>query len=407
MARVIIESSHVSGDERSGALRLRVLQEDPHAGISVPREIVNVVPPDFHTHNDLVAAAVLTLVGLRFDEVEFNFPISSHCAAILERYYRGVRVGPIDPSLPSRTPGSRMALNFSGGLDSTAVRAMLEHMLGSEFAVVTSEYGRRYAYEAQGYAPYRRDVSCATDLREHRFDRNGRFNFFVPLLFAEYLDLGSITTGHALFTTNDDLDPLVFQRPPHFLREDLVAHAGGLEEVHLSRGIHTLALYTMLLQLAPERAERALPASALAGTRKHYMRAWVLRAAFEDLGMQTPPSLRNLPPPKPLYDLGGSIGADITLLWFVKREGRSAVTALCPQLRAYDLSFLDDFSFDFIRRYHPRYLQLVPQPLQERTLTLLEDCNIEPCTAADLEELTEIRRFFAETGIYPYTQGAA
>ena len=54
------------------------------------------VPADFHTHNDSVAAALMTLVGRRFQDVTFNFSISRYCADTLAWYYQLDEIGPVD-----------------------------------------------------------------------------------------------------------------------------------------------------------------------------------------------------------------------------------------------------------------------------------------------------------------------
>jgi hypothetical protein len=399
--RIAFESSHITGDFSSGWLRVDLGIADELVGQSTWDEIVFSVPPDFHAHNDAVAAALMTLVGTRYHDVTFNFPISTACAETLGRFYPGVEMGPVDPSAESRHPGAQLALNFSGGLDSTAVWAILDEALGGDFAVVTSEYGGSYAFEAHGYERYRRDVSCRTNVRSKRYSRNGRFNFCVPLLFADYLDLGSITTGHSILLADSDLDPLTDGGRPAFLHDDLVVNAAGLEEVHLIRGLWTQGLFRTLIALAPERAEHALAASARPGTRKHFLRAWILRSIYEDLRLPAPAYLRHVPPPNPPIEFGASIGPDIVLLGYVKREGITAARRICPKLARFDLSFLDDLSLNFFWRYHTHYAELIPQPMRERVLPVFERCGVQASEARDLEELARVREFLAESGMYP------
>src|SRR6476659_7171829 len=112
-------SSHVAGDYSSGRLTVWVEREDARSGQTHYDELWFEVPPDFHTDNDSVAAALLTLVGNR-RAVTFNFPISARCAQLLTEFYDLEEVSPVDPSLEPRRPGRRLGLNFSGGLDSMA-----------------------------------------------------------------------------------------------------------------------------------------------------------------------------------------------------------------------------------------------------------------------------------------------
>ena len=81
--RVAFTSNHLHGDFSSGRLEVSIAREDARAGVSVADDIYFSVPADFHAHNDLVAAALLTLVGGARPVVSFNFPISSRCAELL------------------------------------------------------------------------------------------------------------------------------------------------------------------------------------------------------------------------------------------------------------------------------------------------------------------------------------
>lgn len=264
--RFHISSGHVAGDYPGGQLavtiRRGVARERP-----VRSDVVHFsVPPDFHTHHDAVAAAMLTRVGKHASTVEFNFPVSPHCAELLQRYYPKLeRVEPIDPSAAPRRPGRYLGLNFSGGIDSTAVWLILRAVVGDQFRVVTSDYGGPYAFEAAGFGAFRRDVTCRTDLREKGFDWAGRFNSCVPLLYADYLDLRAQVTGHPYTLGSSQVESLRDGHPPSFLNEDLVLLAGGLEELHLLRPVFNSGPMLVVATLAPELIRNAFAASARPG----------------------------------------------------------------------------------------------------------------------------------------------
>ena len=121
--------------------------EDARVGQTVSDEVSFGVPTDFHTHNDSVAAALLTLVGKACTSAELNFLISQHCADTLAAYYGLSDIGPIDPSLEPRRPGRALGLNFSGGLDSVSVWVLLRELMGEELKVIHADYGPEFARE--------------------------------------------------------------------------------------------------------------------------------------------------------------------------------------------------------------------------------------------------------------------
>src|SRR5262245_19829444 len=119
------QSSHTRLGQHAGQLEIDLTLEDAQAGQTVCDTISFEIPHDFHSHNDSVAAALLTLIGSRYPAVRFDFPISERCATLLREYYGLHEVGPVDSSLAPRQRGSALGLMFSGGLDSLAMWMIL------------------------------------------------------------------------------------------------------------------------------------------------------------------------------------------------------------------------------------------------------------------------------------------
>jgi hypothetical protein len=386
--RIAFASSHVTGNYRSGHLTVGVCVEDDALGQTTWDTIEFAVPPDFHTHNDAVASALMTLVGRKYDEVEFNFPISTTCWETLGAYYGELAIGPVDPAAEPRRPGRRLGLNFSGGLDSTAGWLLLRELYGDDFAVVTSEYGGRHEFEALAYSQYQRDVSCRTNLRQKRYNLDGRFNFCVPLLFADYLDLWGIATGHILIHTHDWVIDFPSGGRPAFLLGDLVVNAGGLEEVHLLRSLSAVGVARVLLTLGPERIEAAMAASSPPKGGKAFLGAWIMRLLHADAGLPAPPFLDDYPPQQMAF------GDYITrVLYLYKREGPAAIAQYCPAMLREEMRVLDELSLRLLERYNPSFVALLPTPLDTRLPALLQECGIQPYDAHDWEELAALRLF--------------
>lgn len=388
--RIAFTSHHAAGDCADGALTIGVGIEDDALGQTVWDTITFSVPRDFHAHNDAVAAALLTLAGRRCAEVTFNFPISTFCAATLRAYYGDIAIGPIDPDAPPRAPGRRIGVNFSGGVDSVAVWLLLRELYGHDVAVVTSDYAGGFEFERRGFLPYRRDVTCHTDFRRKRYHREGRFNFCVPLLFADYLDLWGIATGHSMSHTPDGVADYRSGERPAFLHGDLVVNAGGLADVHLLRPLNPPGVLKVLMTLGPERIANALAGSSPPNSGKPYTSVLILRHLYADAGLPLPAVLRDYPPlrrPMPHEEF------IIRLLYLCRRDGVASVAAYCPSIRQLDLAFLDRVSLRFLERYSPLYIDLLPGDLPERLPHIFHACGILPYDDHDWEELAIVRRF--------------
>jgi hypothetical protein len=389
--RVSFESSHVGGDFSSGVLTIGVTAEDHVAGATVHEVIHFSVPRDFHVHNDSVAAALLSLVGANYRSVGFNFGVSACCAEVLRDYYRLDEVGPVDPNLEPRRPGRHLGLNFSGGLDSTAVWVILD-LLGDEFMVIHADYGFGYRREQTHTTAYRKDVDCTTDLREKGYDLNGRFLAAIPLLYADYVGLGSVTHGNPYFHYPPlHVESLAHRQAPAFLRHDAVFNAGGLAELHLIRGLMTWSTLRILVSTAPERVRGALAASARPGSVKHAIKALALRDTYQRLGLPLPEFLEPWIPPRQLPPFGQRLDVDTWALYFLKTRGPEFVGTFVNGIERVDRAAVDRLTFRFLTRYNPSLVQVIPADLRNRYLSLLHRFEVYPYDERDWYELEQYK----------------
>jgi hypothetical protein len=391
---VYFESSHVSGDFAARRLTVAIARPDAARGLTVRDQVWFSVPADFRTHHDSVAAALMTLVGRTYPIVTFNFPISRHCAELLTSYYRLEEIGPIDESQEPRRPGRALGLNFSGGLDSVCVWVLLHELMGEELKVIHANYGAEFAREHDATRCFQLDVDCATDLRNVGYDQRGRFLTAVPLLYADYADLGSVTHGNPYFHYPPlHVESTVDGLPPRFLAHDAVVNAGGLHELHLIRGLMTWSTLKVLVATAPERVEAALSASAAPGTVKHAIKSLALREIFEQLGQPLPATLRDWVPPRTLPLFGERLDVDTWALYFLRTKGRAFVNTFVLGLNRLDMARCDELSFDFLTKYNSSLIYLVPEPLRSNFMRVLHGFDIYPYGERDWHDLERYRAF--------------
>jgi hypothetical protein len=294
--------------------------------------------------------------------------------------------------LEPRRPGRYVALNFSGGFDSTALWWLLRHELGAEFKVVTTDYGGQQAHEQPSFQRFPRDVTCRTDVRRKRYDRAGRFNAAVPLLFADYLDLHSLASAHTLRQEQADTESLLDGRAPSFLALEAAYQAGGLEEAHYVRCVHSRALQKVLVLAAPHLLPDALLGSGPPGTEKHYTRALGLRAWFEQLGLDVPDYLTDIPLPVhpiPLIRRTRNLMQGLTV---AKYFGVDVARPLAPWMDDVDLAVLDDLTLEFLDRYNPNFIHFIPAEAKHQLLAVFHRYGIYPYTEHDWHEIALVDR---------------
>lgn len=391
-ASVTFHSSHVQRDFSNGLLAIDVARRFPHTSSVVRKQVTYSVPVGFHVHNDCVAAALLTLVGRTCPRVTFNFPISERCALILRETYDLLDVGPVDPHMEPRQPGRHLAINFSGGTDSTGLYLLLEAALGDDFKVITCDFGPTFRLERAGYQHVRRDVTCVTDLRAQALDRAGRFISSVAMLHADYLDLHSVASGHTLLHEISTLSSLMDGDPPDYRSRDAVYHGAGLEEAHIVRGLQTPGIFRIIIGRAPHWVEGAFAASARPVTEKYYSRAVWVRQVYRDLGLPLPDFLKNLPAPTIRWPHNPGQRFSMFTLWALKYEGVDAVRPLMPHINPSDFAFLNDMSLFYMEKYNTNVTPLIPSAIRPRVLSALQKHGICPYNERDWQELAITRR---------------
>ncbi|RIK40522.1 MAG: hypothetical protein DCC58_13790 [Chloroflexi bacterium] len=390
--RVWFESSHLSGDFLERELRVRVCWEDPGRQTTLVSDMAFEVPPSFHVHNDLVAAALMLLVGSHYSEVAFNFPISSKCAALLRRAYTLDDVGPVAEDLEPRQRGRYLGLCLSGGLDSMAVWLLLRRALGDDFRVLTAAFGDGFAFEQQGYSQFRRDVTCRTTLRRHGLPYGVRMVFVVPLLFADYADIGALTTGHHFLEVPLSIDSLRDGQRPSFLDEDISLHAGGVDEVHIARALNAAGLLKVGLSAPLELQEACFYGAAPRGTLKHFDKGLALRILYAAAGRPRPAWLEDIAPPRAPTQFGGSAPRFFSL-FIMQRLGPAAMRPAYSDIDCYDLDFLTDMSLAFMERYNTNLTQYLPGALRAPLLAAMHATGLQPYAEQDWAELDIIRRY--------------
>jgi hypothetical protein len=390
--RCALHSSHVTGDFSSGRLEVRIAREDPRAGVTVVNDISFSVPPDFHAHNDLVAAALLTLLGRQYRVVSFNFPISARCATRLRDYYQLLDVGPVDEALEPRMPGQRIGVTFSGGLDSLATVVLLRQLMREPVVVITTDYGGAYAFEREGYGSVRQDLVCATDFRRKGYFRHGRFNFAVPLLYADYWALAGVATGNPFTQLPADLASLSDGAAPAFLGPARALQAGGLDELFIVRSLMTPALLRVLLVAAPQLLEFGFRGAGPPGGTKPYFKGLVLRCLCEADGRQPPAFLGALAVPTRTFRYGDELNNDLRALYLLRHGVVEPTRRLFPNLARQTLAFNTELRHTVQERYNTNVIAHAPPQLRQRMLTAFHACGIYPYDERDWHELDMLRR---------------
>ncbi len=230
-------------------------------------------------------------------------------------------------------------------------------------------------------------MTCRTNFRELGYANSGRFTGAVPLLFADYLDLDSVVTGHHANHPPASMEPLIDGRPPRYLLNDPPFLAGGLGELHLARALFAPATPWILVQSDPALLEAGWLGSATDGSAKQFKKGLLLRHLFTRAGRPEPAWLAApLPPPRRTMQTLAEPDTLGMTMYLTKHCGADALRPLFPDIGRHDLTFVDDLTLNFLDRYNPNVTSRLPEALRGSVLDAFTAYDILPYDERDWHE---------------------
>ncbi|MGV3491797.1 MAG: hypothetical protein ACO1OG_10790 [Devosia sp.] len=373
-----------------GALRVTATIDEPDLE-QRSETIYFTVPAGFHAHPDLVCIALSTLCGSKYKVIAFDFAGSDQAKSGIEASYN-IAVEFHGAAGEARHPGSRMALNFSGGFDSMTALAVTT---GLPISLISMDFGGYFARETNYFRTFD-TVICSTDLRQKGFHLNDwRFMAVGSILLADVLELGTVGFGTILEASAWNFRGS--QRPTP--SDDKLFAAAGLVSTSWIRGLTELGTAMAMLALMPDAIVNSLDSLAAPGSEKLLRKRLLVEAAGTMLGQPVPEMGPRVTPAKPV-EYGKTFAIDFLAYYFIKRFGLDYVSSFItgipddPSLNAIVASDLD-----FYAKYNPSFLIHMPDEIRNHVLGRLHEAGVYPYTEVDFERFAIVRQYLAKT--YP------
>lgn len=298
------------------------------------------LPHAFAPAPDLVASAFATLCGTGFDRVRIDLPLGPRTRGRLEEAL-ATPLDSGDGTDVDREPGRRHILNFSGGFDSLAARAVLP-----EADLVSLDFGGRFARERPLFELFRPHI-VETNLVDLGLNRNHwSFMGVGAILLRDELDLGTYSFG----SVQAGSLPKLFTGPVDQHRTRMAA-APDMRIMNPVSGLCEIGAMMIAVLSEPELPVRVLESVAHPGETKHHRKHLMLRAVAARLGLDLtlPPST----PPRALARWGANFADDLSALYCLSVLGPEAVAGaydggipetVVERITRTDLSFMERFN---------------------------------------------------------------
>ena len=342
------------------------------------------VPRDFYAHNDSIAACLATLCASGYETLEFQFPISERCRTEIARRNK-VTVLAREPPIAERVPGQKIALSFSGGLDSLGAYQMApEHLIR-----IAVGFGGKWAPEEEFFQTLSPEVICRTNLRIRGQPNHSTFMGAAALLYSDYLDLGGIGFGE-IFETR----PWNYLLEPKRLKPKGFSAAGNYNAT-LTRGLTQLGTAQMVRFYTSEETARAsIASSALPGSEKFFRKQLLVDVAAHARG-GPPPDFDNYWYPKRRLRFGRRFSIDFLTLYFLKTYGFQTVSRWMDGLEKVDRAMLAEADLDWYLKYNPIFLEDLPPVLRSTAQARMSRAGIDTFADSDWPHYLAVRSFLA------------
>lgn len=345
------------------------------------------VPDGFRTHPDLVAAAMAPLLAARHSRISFEFPVSDIVREQVE-----MRTGASVTAAGTgerRQPGRRIALNFSGGMDSLAAWLLAPDQVER----VAIDFGGSFGREREFFETLDPEVTCVTNFRSKGYAADDwMFMGSAAMLFADHLDLGWMGYGtnfesstwnyrHRGWTPDAD-------GPSQFL--DTI----GLRDCTLTRGMSEFCGSLVVDHYASALVEESLRSIAAPGSEKRFRKRLAYDSAVAFRG--GPPvdlDTRELPTKK--VKMWQSYPVDVAMLAFMAMYPPDVVGRFVDELEPELVQAVQDVRPDFMFRCNPLFADQVPIALRDTVRQRMADAGVEMYRDDDWPEYEKLRSILA------------
>ena len=348
--------------------------------------------------NDALACALATLCGKSYAEIDFDFPVSQEIVQRIKAFTCAKinapqaehHVAVIDHANRNCTT----ILNFSGGFDSLAAKALLP----SSGKLVSMDFGGAFARETSYFTSYDPFI-CQTNFRALRYDRESwTFMGVGAVLFAEELDAGYNAFGTILEAT-----PYQLRADPPAARNREVAPFSfvGLKNVCLTNGITEVGTCMMVTKFFPHEINASLQSLAAAGSEKQYRKVLLTKAVLEKFPRESCDPLDEFMMPKAAQAIsfGKSFALDFLALYELKHFPLDVVSVTVCNIPQTAIDLVRQLKLTFYERYNTNFLSMVPLEWRADYLSALLSADIIPYDEQDWDEFSRVRKFLGQ--FYP------
>lgn len=340
------------------------------------------------TSSTLVALALSTLCGTRFDRVSFDFEVEESALETIRGFTRAVvqAIGTSDSRRQTYRGGN--VLSFSGGFDSMAALALMP----DDTHLVSIDFGGWFTREADFFARFE-PLTVSTNIRRVPDQRTAlarnHWTFMTTgailahdYFAAEYHTFGTILGG------------TFAQSMPGERRVPLL-DAAGYKDAPYTNGITEVGTAKILLKARPDLVTDSIASLAGKGDRKRFLKIALTTLMNERLGGRADiPALpeewdRKIP-------FNDSYTTSLGALYFFACDRAEFIEPLFSEIPEDAVEFARTHDFSFMEKVNLDHSAHLPAELWADFQVKLDSFGIRPYSEKDWEEVKAVRDYLAQ-----------
>lgn len=362
--------------------------------------------PAIIPNNNLIALALSTLCGTKYGEIHFDLDISSDTLREISNY-TGSEVISTEKLNKKNTSKSKLSflnlfgklnnkktdnngivLNFSGGFDSLAAKALMPE----NTKLVSMDFGGKFSREKKFFRNFDTCI-VSTNLVETPLRYNSwSFMGISSILFSEYLNVKYYTFGGILEAGIANL----YTNPPAAKNISFPAFSSaGMTNAPYTIGITEVGTIKILAHFYPELISKSLDSLANPGEEKRY-RKQVLAKILENK-TRSNFNLNILDKPSKVhFKFGENFAADFLSFYIIKYLGLEIASHTVSDIPSEVVILAEQLSLDFYEKVNPLFLEKFPEFLINDFLKKLNEAGIQKYNNTDWEEYGKVRNVLAK-----------
>lgn len=341
-------------------------------------------------HHDAIACTLATLCGRSYVNVYLELTISDRTKTILEEF-TGAKwhtLGSI-PAADAST-SEKIMLNFSGGFDSLAAKAILPE----ETDLIAVDFGGWFEREQVFFRQFSPHV-VTTNFRQLKYDReHWTFMGTGALLFAKTVGAKYCVFGTILEANADQIN----ENPRYaVVQETQPFSALGLKDMRVTNGLTEVATVMLVTYYYPEYVQASLKSLAAAGSEKLYRKQLLTniickryRRSVEQVNLDVPDREKIAVP------FGKNFAIDFLALYELKYAGLEAVSKTVTDIPQEVFELVERLSLRLYERLNTKFLHTIPESIRQHYLDQLYAAGIVEYDENDWNELREIRALLSK-----------